>query len=372
MKSPLLVSPGSEQIHATIKRDGQMAVLEEVGATVLANACGPCIGQWKREEIQAGERNTIVTSFNRNFPRRNDGNPATLAFIGSPEIVMALGLGGRLSFNPLKDDLEGGNGRFRLEPPPPAPEVPERGFVRDVSGYVPPAQDPSAVEVTIASDSNRLQLLNPFVPPRPEEFREMPVLLKAAGKCTTDHISPAGPWLRFRGHLDKISDNMFTGANNAFSEKPGTGINQLTGEQIEPLPAIARTYKANGLRWVAVGDENYGEGSSREHAAMSPRFLGAAAVLTRSFARIHESNLKKQGILPLTFTDPSDYDKVKAEDRITLLGIEELAPGREVRAILHHAGGSSEEMRLRHTLNEEQIGWFRAGSALNLLRTRKA
>ena len=376
MKSPLLVTPGSETVHATIQRDGQMAALEAVGATVLANACGPCIGQWKRDELKPGEKNTIVTSFNRNFPARNDGNKETLAFIGSPEIVLAMGLAGRLSFDPLTDELEGKGGiRFRLEPPKPAPEVPPNGFVRVASGYVPPAPDPgaaAAVTVSVAPDSPRLQLLDPFAPWDGRDFEKLPILLKAKGKCTTDHISPAGSWLRFRGHLDKISDNMFTGAVNAFTDKPGTAVNQLTGATGEPIPAIARAYKARGLRWVAFGDENYGEGSSREHAAMSPRFLGAAAVIVRSFARIHESNLKKQGILPLTFADAVDYEKVRATDRVSLTALQDLAPGREVTAVLHHEDGSEESIRLRHTLNAEQVAWFQAGSALNLLRRKYA
>jgi len=371
MKSALLVTPGSETIHATIRRDGQLAAFEQVGATVLANACGPCIGQWKREDVASGEPNSILTSFNRNFPKRNDANPGTLAFIGSPEIVAAYGLAGRLSFNPLTDELEGKDGaRYRLEPPKKAPDLPPAGFARDTSGFVPPAADPAGTTVSIAADSPRLQLLEPFAPWDGRDLVDLPVLLKASGKCTTDHISPAGPWLKFRGHLDRISDNMFTGAVNAFAEKPGTGVNQLTGESGEPIPAIARAYRARGLRWVAVGDENYGEGSSREHAAMSPRFLGGAAIIVRSFARIHESNLKKQGILPLTFANPADYERVQAKDRISLVGLAELAPGRDVEAVLTHADGTREQLRLRHTLNAEQIAWFRAGSALNRLREK--
>jgi len=370
MPTPLLVTPGSEQIRATIERDGQLRDLEKVGATVLANACGPCIGQWKRDDMPSGQKNAILTSFNRNFPRRNDGNPDTLAFIASPEIVMACALTGRLGFNPLQDEVTAADGkRFRLDPPKPAPEVPAKGFLRDAGGYVPPSHDAGEVKVDPASP--RLQLLSPFAAWSGGDYLDMPVLLKAVGKCTTDHISPAGPWLRFRGHLDKISDNMFTGANNAFGEKPGTGFNQVSGEKNQPIPAIARAYKDAGLRWVAVGDENYGEGSSREHAAMSPRFLGAAAVITRSFARIHESNLKKQGILPLTFADPADFEKVRAGDRISLLGLKNLAPGHEVTARLRHDDGSEDEFRLRHTLNPEQIAWFKAGSALNLLREKK-
>ncbi len=371
MRCPLLVTPGSEAIHATIRRDGQMADLEKVGATVLANACGPCIGQWKREEIKPGEKNSILTSFNRNFPARNDGNKETLAFIGSPEIVTAYGLAGRLSFNPLTDEIEGADGRrFRLDPPRKAPELPPNGFVREVGGYVAPAEDGSGLSVLVSRMSERLQLLAPFEAWDGKDFIDLPVLFKAQGKCTTDHISPAGKWLRYRGHLDRISDNMFTGAVNAFSGKPGTGLNQLTGEPEQPLPAIARAYRTAGRRWVVIGDENYGEGSSREHAAMSPRFLGGAAVIARSFARIHESNLKKQGMLPLTFRDATDYDRVRAADRVSLVGLARLAPGQELLARLHHDDGTTEEIRLRHTLNAEQIGWFQAGSALNLLRQK--
>ena len=365
---PLLVTPGSEQVRATIERDGQMAALASIGAEVLANACGPCIGQWKRSDIAPGETNTIVSSFNRNFPRRNDGNAATLSFLTSPEMVIAYALAGRLSFDPRTDTLEGPGGEaVRLPLPGPAPDLPPSGFVRDLRGYVPPAEDPGTVEVKIAPESERLQRLEPFAPWDGKDFLELPVLLKARGKCTTDHISPAGPWLRFRGHLDRISDNLFSGAVNAFTGEAGKGTNLLTGQRGQPLAAIARDYKARGLRWVAVGDGNYGEGSSREHAAMSPRHLGAAAVIARSFARIHESNLKKQGVLPLTFANPADYDKVEETDRVSILDLARLAPGRPVRAILHHADGTGEEILLKHTLNEEQIGWFRAGSALNTL-----
>ncbi len=369
MKAPFLVTPGSEQVRSTIERDGQMATLESIGATVLANACGPCIGQWKRQEISQGEPNTIVTSFNRNFPKRNDGNPATHAFIGSPEIVIAYGLAGRLSFDPLRDEIETPDGkRFRLQPPQKAPELPPNGFVSTGEGFVPPPADGSSVKIEIAPGSTRLQALEPFPAWDGKDFREMPILIKAKGKCTTDHISPAGPWLRFRGHLDNISDNLFSGAINAFTGQAGQGTNVLTGERNVPFAKIARDYKAKGLRWVAVGDENYGEGSSREHAAMSPRFLGAAAIIVRSFARIHESNLKKQGVLPLTFADPSVYDRVQENDRISLIGLKDLAPARPVKGILHHADGSSESFDLHHTLNREQIEWFKAGSALNLLR----
>jgi aconitate hydratase len=370
--APFLVTPGSEQIRATIERDGQMGELEAIGAQVLANACGPCIGQWQRDEIKPGVRNTIVTSFNRNFPRRNDGNPETLAFIASPEIVAAYALAGRLSFNPLTDQLRAADGStFRLVPPAAAPDLPAGGFVRDTEGYVAPAADGSRVEVRVAAESKRLQLLSPFSSWDGRDFEKLPLLLKARGKCTTDHISPAGPWLKFRGHLDNISDNMFLGAVNAFTGDSGKTANPLTGERGVSVPAVARAIKASGLRWVVVGDENYGEGSSREHAAMSPRHLGAAAVIVRSFARIHESNLKKQGILPLTFANPEDYDKVREDDRVSLVGLAALAPGGEVAGVLHHADGTEEKIRLRHTLNDEQIGWFRAGSALNVLSRRR-
>jgi aconitate hydratase len=355
---PFLVTPGSEQIRATIVRDGQMGEIQSIGGQVLANACGPCIGQWKRDEIKPGTKNTIVTSYNRNFPARNDGSRETLAFMGSPEIVAAYALAGRLSFNPMTDTLPGGDGKpFKLVAPKPAPDLPAKGFVKDSGGYLPPAADGATVKLEVAPDSKRLQLLTPFAPWDGKDFVELPLLLKAKGKCTTDHISPAGPWLRFRGHLDNISDNMFTGAVNAF-----------TGQASPEIPKVAREYKAKALRWVVVGDENYGEGSSREHAAMSPRFLGCAAVVVRSFARIHESNLKKQGILPLTFVDAADYDKVREGDRVSILDLASLAPGRDVSAVFHHADGSSDGVTVRHTLNPEQIAWFKAGSALNVIK----
>jgi len=368
MAAPLLVTPGSDQIYATIERDGQMAALEAVGATVLANACGPCIGQWRRDEIKKGEKNSIVTSFNRNFPGRNDANPETLAFIASPEIVMAYGLAGRLSFNPLTDSLDGPRGSWTLSPPARAPELPERGFVRSRTGYEAPSPNPAVVQVAVDPGSERLQILDPFDRHADVDFVEMPVLMKTKGKTTTDHISPAGFWLRFRGHLDRISDNMLTGAVNAFTGERGRTLNQITGERGIEVPAVARAYRAAGRKWVVVGDENYGEGSSREHAAMSPRYLGAAAVVARSFARIHESNLKKQGVLALTFADTADYDRIREDDRITLTNLKDLAPAVRVTAILHHADGTAEPIDLKHTLNQEQIAWFRAGSALNLLR----
>ncbi len=367
--SDLLVTPGSEMIRATIERDGQMEDLQKIGGTVLANACGPCIGQWQRDDLKAGEKNSIITSFNRNFPKRNDGSADTMAFIASPEVVIAYGLAGRLSFNPLTDSVTGDDGtEYRLTPPAPAPELPANGFVRDVSGYVALPEDASAVEVKVAPDSPRLQVLEPFPAWAGNDLTRMHLLAKTQGKCTTDHISPAGPWLRYRGHLDRISDNAFLGAVNAFTGQPGKGLNQVTGERDESFPNTARDYKERGLRWVVVGDTNYGEGSSREHAAMSPRYLGAAAIIVRSFARIHESNLKKQGVLPLTFSDPTDYDKVREADRVSITGLSTLAPGESLEATLHHDDGSEVRFRLRHTLNEEQVRWFKAGSALNLLQ----
>lgn len=364
-----LITPGSEQIYRTIGRDGQLDTLEQIGGTVLANACGPCIGQWKREDITPGERNSIITSFNRNFQKRNDGNAETLAFIGSPELVTAFALAGSLAFNPLKDTLHTPDGQeVRLEPPV-APELPEHGFVSEDAGYVPPAENAENVVVIVQPDSDRLQLLQPFAPWDGKDFLALPVLLKALGKCTTDHISPAGTWLRYRGHLDKISDNMFTGALNAFSKETGVGLNVLTGER-QQFQAVARQYKAQGLGWIVVGDQNYGEGSSREHAAMSPRFLGCRAVIVRSFARIHETNLKKQGILALTFSEPADYDKISERDCIDLLNLDKLAPGNMVEMILHHADGTADRCLLKHTMTEEQIDWFKAGSALNLIRQR--
>ena len=365
--SPLMVTPGSEQIRATIERDGQIDSLRAIDATVLANACGPCIGQWRRERVLDGVPNTIVTSYNRNFPRRNDGRSETMNFIGSPEIVVALSLSGRLSFNPLTDTLRGADGApFKLEPPREAPEVPPDGFDPGRSYYVAPPDDGSGVEVAVDPDSQRLQLLEPFPAWDGEDYNEVPVLLKVKGKCTTDHISPAGPWLALRGHLDKFSDNMFMGAANAYTDEAGKGLNALTGEGGQAFSKIARHYKANGLRWVVIGDDNYGEGSSREHAALSPRLLGGAAIIARSFARIHESNLKKQGLLPLTFQDRDDYDLIREDDRISLTGLSGLAPGKPVHCTVTHADGTTEELELDHSFGARQVEWFRVGSALNL------
>jgi aconitate hydratase len=366
---PLWVTPGSEQIEATIERDGQMETLAKLGATVLANACGPCIGQWKRDDIADGETNSIISSFNRNFAKRNDGNPKTHSFIGSPEIVVAYALVGRLSFNPLIDEISTADGStFRLDPPAQAPDIPPEGFVFKAEGYMAPPADRSEVGVHVAPDSKRLQLLEPFRPWHGGDLENLAVLLKATGKCTTDHISQAGPWLRFRGHLDNISDNLFLGAVNAFADQPGHGIDVETGQQVS-LPALARSYKERGIAWIAVGDENYGEGSSREHAAMEPRHLGGLAVIVRSFARIHETNLKKQGVLPLTFADPADYDKVRVDDRVSIRGLAGLAPKKPLEVVLHHADGSEESFQVKHSFNRDQVEWFKAGSALNVLRS---
>ncbi|HEX8002787.1 MAG TPA: aconitate hydratase [Mycobacteriales bacterium] len=363
--TPLLVTPGSEQVRATIERDGQMAALEEIGATVLANACGPCIGQWQRDDLPPGTRNSILNSYNRNFPKRNDGRAETLSFIASPELVVAQSLVGRLDFNPVTDPVPAPDGTTFMLEPPVAPELPE-SFSADVSGFVTPPESGEGVEVVVRPDSERLQLLEPFPAWDGQDYLDCPVLMKATGKCTTDHISPAGPWLRFRGHLDRISDNMFIGAVNAFTGDTGKGLNVLTGET-DSYSAVARDYKAKGIRWVAVGDENYGEGSSREHAAMEPRFLGGVAVLARSFARIHETNLKKQGMLPLTFADPASYDLIREDDRLDVVGLADLAPGRTVRVVARHGDGTQDEFETTHTLSDEHIAWFRAGSSLNVL-----
>jgi aconitate hydratase len=365
---PLLVTPGSEQVRATIERDGQMRSLNDIGATVLANACGPCIGQWRRASTGEAAPNTIVTSYNRNFPRRNDGQPATMNFIASPELVTAFAAAGRLSFNPLTDTLIGADGvAFKLDPPRPAPQVPAENFARGDIAYVAPPIDGTSIALNIDPASERLQRLDPWPAWDGRDFQDMPVLLKATGKTTTDHISPAGPWLRFRGHLDRFSDNMFMGATNAFTGETGLGRNVLSGETHQPFSKIARDYRAHGLRWVAIGDRNYGEGSSREHAALSPRLLGAAAVIARGFARIHESNLKKQGLLALTFQNETDYDRIQEDDRISLTGLAALAAGKPVECRLAHADGTTESLLLAHTFSESQLNWFRAGAALNLV-----
>ncbi|MBZ0178299.1 MAG: aconitate hydratase [Melioribacteraceae bacterium] len=365
-KSQFTITPGSEQVRATIERDGQLKILTDVGGLVLANACGPCIGMWKRMDIKTGEKNTIVTSFNRNFAKRNDGNPETMAFVASPELTTVLALAGRLSFNPETDELENEKGEKIKLDPPKGLELPANGFDKGESGYIPGTDGNPDQDVIVKEDSDRLQLLEKFEPWNGEDFTELPLLLKAQGKCTTDHISMAGPWLRFRGHLDNISNNMFLGAINAYTGKAGETKNLLTGEY-KQVHEVARDYKAKGLGWVVVGDENYGEGSSREHAAMEPRYLGGKAIIVKSFARIHETNLKKQGMLPLTFDNPSDYDKIQEDDKLSIIGLKELAPDKQLTLKIHHKDGSVDEAKLNHTFNENQIKWFKAGSALNLI-----
>ena len=369
-KIPLQVTPGSELIRATIERDGQMQLLKDIGANVLANACGPCIGQWSRPELKEGEPNTIVTSYNRNFPARNDGRRETMNFISSPEIVIALALSGKMSFNPLRDQLTAKDGTtFILKPPKVSQEVPQRGFEDVKEVYVQPAEDPDTVDVILKENSERLQRLESFSEWNRQDLQKLPILAKAKGKCTTDHISPAGLWLMYRGHLDKISDNLLLGAVNAYHDQEvGRGKNLLSG-QIESFPHIAREYKNRGMKWIIIGDSNYGEGSSREHAAMTPRYLGCAAVISRSFARIHETNLKKQGILALTFKDLADYARILEDDRISLIGLKELSAGKPVTCILHHNDGTEEVFILQHSYSESQLEWFRSGSALNILRT---
>jgi len=366
-KGVFLVSPGSERVFNTIKRDGFIETFEEMGGTVLANACGPCIGQWQRADRKKGEANSIISSFNRNFRARNDANPETLSFLSSPEIVTVMAFSGDLRFNPLTDSLRAPDGTEVHFEPPQGEELPPSGFAEEGAGFVPPAEDGAGVSVVIAPESERLQLLEPFPSWDGNDFDKLLVLLKVKGKCTTDHISPAGPWLRYRGHLDRISDNMFLGANNVFTEAPGKANDVLSGETNLTPSQVARRYKLKGLGAIVIGDENYGEGSSREHAAMSPRFLGVKVVITKSFARIHETNLKKQGVLPLTFAEPSDWEQIAQEDRVSVVGLSDLAPGAPVDVIIHKAGGRDVRIQTRHSLSEKQIAWFKAGSALNAL-----
>lgn len=373
VKSPLLVTPGSDQIFKTIERDGYLEIFENVGATVLANACGPCIGQWSREDIKPGEKNTIITSFNRNFRKRNDGNAETAAFIGSPELVTAMAFFGKLSANPLTDTLKDSAGTdFRLEEPR-GDELPAQGFVFSKEGYLAPIENETErkkINVAIDPKSDRLSFLEVFAPWDGKDFTDLLLLLKAQGKCTTDHISQAGPWLKYRGHLANISNNTYLGAINAFSSEAGRGTNVLTGEKALTFPEIAKDYKAKGHSWVVVADENYGEGSSREHAAMSPRFLGCKAVIAKSFARIAETNLKKQGILALTFTDPTFYDQITEDSRISITGLNDLKPGSQLQLKVK-SGAVEKVTTVKHTLTDEQIAWFKAGSALNILRPQK-
>ena len=367
-KVPLMVTPGSEQTRATIERDGDLKDLEAIGATVLANACGPCIGQWKRDDIKEGESNSIVSSFNRNFPARNDGNAETLSFIGSPETVIGLALGGTLDFNFLDDTLTSKDGEEITLNPPIADELPDKGFEETLEGFIQPTPGDD-VEVVIDPESNRLQRLTPFEAPNESEYASMSVLMKAEGKCTTDHISPAGKWLQFRGHLENISQNLFNGVNNAFAENAGDGVNVLTKE-VDTLPNIAKNYHAENVSWVAVGDENYGEGSSREHAAMEPRFRGCKVVLVKSFARIHEANLKKQGILPLVFDDKNDYEKIEQFDKMTIKSLSDIKVDTPIEIVLEKENGEQETIKANHSLSSDQISWFFAGSALNYIKSK--
>lgn len=366
--TPFNVTPGSEQVRATIERDGIAQTLREFGGIVLANACGPCIGQWSRKDVKMGEKNTIVNSYNRNFTGRNDANPATHAFVTSPELVTALAIRGTLAFDPRHDELTGKDGKTFKLTPPTGDELPARGFDPGVDTYKPAPHDGRAAKVEVDPTSQRLQLLEPFPKWDGKDMEDLLVLIKVKGKCTTDHISAAGPWLKYRGHLDNISNNLFLAATNADNGEMNNVRNQLSGEYA-PVSEVARAYKASGKGWVAVGDENYGEGSSREHAALEPRHLGARAIIVKSFARIHETNLKKQGLLPLTFSNPADYDRIQPADTISLVGLKNLTPGKPVIARIKHADGKVEEIELNHTLNDLQITWFQAGSALNRMKS---
>jgi aconitate hydratase len=370
-KAEFTITPGSEQVRYTIEKDGFLKTFEEIGGVVLANACGPCIGQWARHIDDPNRKNSIITSFNRNFAKRNDGLASTHAFVASPEIVTAFAFAGTLTFNPLKDKLKNDKGEDVMLDEPTGVELPPKGFSVDDPGYQAPAKDGKNIQVVVKPDSQRLQLLEPFAAWEGTDLNGLKLLIKAKGKCTTDHISMAGPWLKFRGHLDNISNNMLIGAVNFFNDKTDSVRNELTG-QSGPVPATARAYKAAGVGSVVVGDENYGEGSSREHAAMEPRHLGVRAIVVRSFARIHETNLKKQGMLALTFANKEDYDKVQEDDSIDITGLTTFAPGKPLTMVLHHKGGSTDNVTVNHTYNQQQIGWFKAGGALNVIRTEFA
>ena len=369
-KSKFTITPGSEQVRYTVERDGLIDIFEDLGASVFANACGPCIGQWAREGAEKAEKNTIVHSFNRNFSKRADGNPNTHAFVGSPELVTAIAIAGKLGFNPITDKLVNENGEEVMLEEPVGDELPTKGFDVEDPGYLAPAADGSDVTITVKDDSERLELLTPFKPWNGENITGAKLLIKAFGKCTTDHISMAGPWLRYRGHLDNISNNTLTGAVNAFNKETNSVKNQLTGEYGE-VPATQRDYKANDIPTVVIGDHNYGEGSSREHAAMQPRHLGVRAVIVKSFARIHETNLKKQGMLGLTFVNESDYDKIQEDDTFNFVDLKDFAPGKNLTIELVHADGSKDQFEVAHTYNQQQIDWFRAGSALNLIKQQE-
>jgi aconitate hydratase len=371
VKSEFTVTPGSEQIRYTVARDGQLKAFEDMGGVVLANACGPCIGQWARHTDDPARANSIITSFNRNFAKRNDGNPQTRAFVASPEIVTAMAIAGDLTFNPLTDTLVNEEGQAVKLDPPSGVELPPKGFDVEDPGYQAPAEDGSRVKVEVAPDSDRLQLLDPFTPITQKQLMGMRILIKAKGKCTTDHISMAGPWLTYRGHLENISNNTFISATNYFNGEMNKVANYLDSEQeaeFLPVPDSARKYKAAGIGTVVFGEDNYGEGSSREHAAMQPRHLGVKAVIVKSFARIHETNLKKQGMLALTFVNPDDYEKIRQDDYIDLLGFDEMAPGKNLTVVLRHSDGGEDRFEVAHTYNDQQIAWVRAGSALNKIR----
>ncbi len=365
-KSQFIITPGSEQVRATIERDGVLKDLESIGGVVLANACGPCIGQWNRTDTKQGEVNSIITSYNRNFTARNDGNPQTHAFVASPDIVTALTIAGKITFNPLTDKLKNAKGEEVMLTPPKGEEVPPKGFTPGEETFQAPPKDRSKVQVVVDPKSNRLQLLEPFDAWNGKDFENMPILIKAKGKCTTDHISMAGPWLKYRGHLDNISNNLLIGAVNAENGKINSVKNQITGEY-GAVPEVGRAYKAKKIDWVVIGDENYGEGSSREHAALEPRFLGGKAIITKSFARIHETNLKKQGIVPATFQNAADYDKIDPSDRITLQ-VTKLEEGKPLPMIVKKSDGSTLTIMLNHTMNKGQIEWFKHGSALNQMK----
>ncbi len=370
-KAEFTITPGSEQVRYTIERDGFLAIFDKIGATVFSNACGPCIGMWARVGAEKQEKNTIVHSFNRNFAKRADGNPNTMAFVASPELVTALAIAGDLTFNPLTDTLTNENGEQVMLDEPTGHELPPRGFAVEDAGYQAPSADGSGVQIAVSLTSDRLQLLAPFTAWDGHDLTGLKLLIKAKGKCTTDHISMAGPWLKYRGHLDNISNNMLIGAVNFANDKTDNVKNQLTGDY-GPVPATQRAYKAAGIGTVVVGDENYGEGSSREHAAMEPRHLGVRAVLVKSFARIHETNLKKQGMLGLTFANKADYDKIQENDTIDILGLTTFAPGQPLTMVFHHADGSSDNIVANHTYNEQQIEWFKEGAALNIIRKQVA
>ncbi len=366
-KSDFTVTPGSEMIRYTMERDGLLKVFEDLGGVVLANACGPCIGQWARHNADRLGKNSIITSFNRNFAKRNDGNPNTHAFVASPEIVTALAVAGDLTFNPVKDTLTNEKGEEVMLAEPAGLEFPPDGFAVEDNGYVAPVEDGAGIDIRVDTGSERLQLLQAFEPSKSKDMAGLRLLIKVSGKCTTDHISMAGPWLRYRGHLDNISNNLMIGAVNAFNQKTNLVKNHLSGDYL-PVPDTARAYKKEGIGSVIIGDENYGEGSSREHAAMEPRHMGVRAVLVRSFARIHETNLKKQGVLALTFSDKADYDKIREDDLIDITGLDDFSPGQSLEIVLHHSDGTTERLSAGHSYNEKQIEWFRAGSALNLIK----